>query len=147
MLINLYRDVKPSNFVVTSSCHLLLIDFASSARLLAADEDGVQLIPKESCLVLCGTCDYISPEILAMQEAALIDLDREDEIFVRDGEGGYGRETDWWSLGATIYELVFGVAPFFARDIRGTYEKIMNFEVSPYVNRIAYDNNTHNRAP
>ncbi|KAG8777718.1 hypothetical protein FRC15_011160 [Serendipita sp. 397] len=91
-------------------------------------EDGVQLIPKESCLVLCGTCDYISPEILAMQEAALVALDEEDEIFVPKGEGGYGRETDWWSLGATIYELIYGVAPFFAKDIRGTYELIMNHE-------------------
>jgi serine/threonine protein kinase len=114
---------------VTSTCHLHLIDFASSARLLPADEEGVQLIPKESCLVLCGTCDYISPEILAMQEEALIALDRQEEIFVQNGEGGYGRETDWWSLGTTAYELVFGVAPFFAKDIRGTYEKIMNFEV------------------
>ncbi|KIM24588.1 hypothetical protein M408DRAFT_331703 [Serendipita vermifera MAFF 305830] len=123
-----HRDIKPSNFVVASNGHLLLIDFASSARLLPPDSEGVQLIPKESCLVLCGTCDYISPEILAMQEDALVALDDEEEIFVPRGEGGYGRETDWWSLGATVYELVYGVAPFFARDIRGTYDLIINHE-------------------
>jgi serine/threonine protein kinase len=89
----------------------------------------VQLIPKESCLVLCGTCDYISPEILAMQEDALVALDDQEEIFVPHGEGGYGRETDWWSLGATVYELVYGVAPFFAKDIRGTYDLIIDHEV------------------
>jgi serine/threonine protein kinase len=64
-----------------------------------------------------------------MQEAALVALNEEEEIYVPEGEGGYGRETDWWSLGATVYELVYGIAPFFANDIRGTYELIMNHEV------------------
>jgi len=64
-----------------------------------------------------------------MQEDALVALDDQEEIFVPRGEGGYGRETDWWSLGATVYELVYGVAPFFAKDIRGTYELIINHEV------------------
>ena len=46
------------------------------------------------------------------------------------GEDGYGAETDWWSAGAMIYEMVFGVAPFFARDIRSTYLKIVDFRKS-----------------
>jgi serine/threonine protein kinase len=46
------------------------------------------------------------------------------------GEGGYGVETDWWSTGAMIYEMVYGVAPFFARDIRSTYLKIVDFRKS-----------------
>ena len=45
-------------------------------------------------------------------------------------EGGYGAETDWWSAGAMIYEMVFGAAPFFARDIRSTYLKIVDFRKS-----------------
>jgi len=60
-----------------------------------------------------------------MQEDALVALDDQEEIFVPRGQGGYGRETDWWSLGATVYELVYGVAPFFAKDIRGTYDLIV----------------------
>lgn len=44
--------------------------------------------------------------------------------------GGYGRETDWWSFGAMIYEMVYGVAPFFANDIRQTYLKIVDHYVS-----------------
>jgi serine/threonine protein kinase len=71
-----------------------------------------------------------------MQEEALVALDCDQEIFVSKGEGGYGRETDWWSLGATIYELVFGVAPFFAKDIRGTYDLIINHEVRKDISRI-----------
>lgn len=65
-----------------------------------------------------------------MQEEALIAFDTSNEIFIGDHEGGYGRETDWWSLGVTVFELVWGVAPFFAKDIRGTYERILNHQVS-----------------
>lgn len=43
---------------------------------------------------------------------------------------GYGVETDWWSIGAMIYEMTYGIAPFFARDIRSTYLKIMDFRTS-----------------
>ena len=64
-----------------------------------------------------------------MQEDALVALDNQKEIHAASESGGYGRETDWWSLGATIYELVYGVAPFFAKDIRRTYDLIVNHEV------------------
>lgn len=47
----------------------------------------------------------------------------------RDETGGYGRETDWWSMGAMLYELAYGVAPFFARDIKQTYLKITDHHV------------------
>lgn len=128
-LINNTRDIKPSNFVITPDANLLLIDFGSSVQLLPPQIDGSRLVPKASCLVLCGTCDYISPEILEMQEEALVAFDDVEEIFIAEGEGGYGWETDWWSLGVTVYELAFGVAPFFAKDIRGTYERILNHHV------------------
>lgn len=46
-------------------------------------------------------------------------------------EGCYGRETDWWSFGAMIYEMAFGVAPFFANDVGHTYIKIVEHKVCP----------------
>ena len=55
-----------------------------------------------------------------MQEDALVAFGATEEIFIPADEGGYGIETDWWSLGVTIYEFMYGVAPFFAKDIRGT---------------------------
>ena len=130
-------DVKPHNFVITRTAHIQLIDFGSAAPLVP----GSRLVPPEYCRVPCGTCDYISPEILQAHEAALVAMELSDEEGDRReehaGEGGYGAETDWWSAGAMIYEMVFGVAPFFARDIRSTYLKIVDFKKS-----LAFPTNT-----
>ena len=69
-----FRDIKPHNFVLTPAAHVLLIDFGSAAPLLPPNVDGSQ---SKYCLVPCGTCDYISPEILLAHENALLALENE----------------------------------------------------------------------
>ena len=128
-----HSDIKPHNFVLTSTFHLRLIDFGSAAPLSPPELDGSQNIPQRHSLVPCGTCDYISPEILQAHEDALLALELSDHTPASPGsqqpDSTCGLETDWWSFGVMLYELIYGVTPFFANDIRTTYLRIMNHEV------------------
>jgi serine/threonine protein kinase len=56
-----------------------------------------------------GTPDYISPEVLKSQ----------------GGEGYYGAECDWWSVGVVMFEMLTGDLPFFAESLIGTYSEFL----------------------
>lgn len=38
----------------------------------------------------------------------------------------YDRSVDWWCLGTVLYEMLFGLPPFYSRDTTEMYDKILN---------------------
>ncbi|KAJ9474096.1 putative Serine/threonine-protein kinase CBK1 (putative) [Pseudozyma hubeiensis] len=99
------------------------------------------------CSQPTGTCDYLSPEVLEAEESRVLERQQQLEMSNLDDMlglkrasstsgstnatagpeevvGAYGPEVDWWSFGVMIYEMRFGVLPFFASRMEETYEKI-----------------------
>ncbi|XP_035755929.1 PAS domain-containing serine/threonine-protein kinase isoform X2 [Egretta garzetta] len=79
----LHRDIKDENIVIAEDFTVKLVDFGSAAYLE----------PGKLFYTFCGTIEYCSPEVLT-------------------GKPYHGPELEMWSLGITLYTLVFGENPF-----------------------------------
>jgi len=89
----IYRDLKPENLVLEDNGYLKITDF------------GFAKFIKDKTYTLCGTPDYLSPEIVTGQ--------------------GHGKGVDWWTLGVLIFEMLHGVTPFFSSDQTEMYRRIV----------------------
>ena len=92
----IHRDLKLGNLFLTSKLELKLGDFGLAAKL---EYDG------QKRKTVCGTPNYIAPEIL-------------------EKKNGHSYEVDIWSLGVVIYTMLYGRPPFETADVKLTYKRI-----------------------
>lgn len=92
----IHRDLKLGNLFLTDKMEVKVGDFGLASKL---EFEG------ERKRTVCGTPNYIAPEIL-------------------DGKSGHSYEVDIWSLGVIIYTLIIGKPPFETQDVKTTYKRI-----------------------
>ncbi|KAF5383480.1 hypothetical protein D9757_006139 [Collybiopsis confluens] len=75
-----YRDLKPENILLSSDGHIRVADFGFAKSVSSVT------------WTLCGTPDYLAPEIMAGQR--------------------YNKSVDWYALGVLIFEMITGLPPY-----------------------------------
>merc|ERR1712139_237068 len=91
----IHRDLKPENILMEASGYAKLTDFGFAKVV----EPGARTS------TLCGTPEYIAPEVLLNK--------------------GHGKPVDWWTLGILTYEMIVGQPPFCDEEPMGIYQKIL----------------------
>ena len=92
----IHRDLKLGNLFISEKMEIKVGDFGLATKL---EFDG------ERKRTVCGTPNYIAPEIL-------------------EGKTGHSFEVDVWSLGVIMYTLIIGKPPFETNNVKETYKRI-----------------------
>lgn len=94
----IHRDIKPENLLVGHKGELKIADFGWSVHA-----------PSSKRNTLCGTLDYLPPEMIeGRAHDAMVDV---------------------WSLGVLLYEFLVGHPPFEAEGHSATYRRIARVDL------------------
>ena len=104
----IHRDIKPENLLMGHDGEIKIADFGWSIHA-----------PNSKRETLCGTLDYLPPEMVA--------------------GGQHDEKVDVWALGILCYEFLTGGPPFEAPSHSETYKRILKVDLHfpEYVSPIA----------
>lgn len=94
----IHRDIKPENLLLGYYGELKIADFGWSVHA-----------PSSRRATMCGTLDYLPPEMIANKK--------------------YDEKVDLWSLGILTYEFIVGKPPFESATTAETYQKISKVDL------------------
>ena len=94
----IHRDIKPENLLIGIKGELKIADFGWSVHA-----------PHSRRQTLCGTLDYLPPEMVEGRD--------------------HDHAVDVWSLGVLAYEFLVGVPPFEAEGHSETYKRICKVDL------------------
>ncbi|KAJ8687080.1 hypothetical protein QAD02_022874 [Eretmocerus hayati] len=102
----IHRDLKLGNLFLNNDLQVKIGDFGLATKL---EHDG------ERKKTLCGTPNYIAPEILT--------------------KVGHSYEVDIWSIGCIMYTLLVGKPPFETSSLKETYARIkqVNYKIPQHM--------------
>ena len=106
----IHRDIKPENLLVGIKGELKIADFGWSVHA-----------PNSRRQTLCGTLDYLPPEMVEGRD--------------------HDYAVDVWSLGVLAYEFLVGTPPFEAEGHSETYKRILRVDLQfpSYISENAKD--------
>jgi aurora kinase A len=104
----IHRDIKPENILLGYYGELKIADFGWSVHA-----------PSSRRATMCGTLDYLPPEMVLHQ--------------------AYSDHVDLWCLGVLCYEFLVGKPPFENEDAQLTYKRIcaVDFSFPSHVHELA----------
>ena len=94
----IHRDIKPENLLIGIKGELKIADFGWSVHA-----------PNSRRQTLCGTLDYLPPEMVEGRD--------------------HDAAVDVWSLGVLAYEFLCGTPPFEAEGHSETYKRILRVDL------------------
>ncbi|XP_052791493.1 serine/threonine-protein kinase PLK4-like isoform X2 [Mya arenaria] len=93
----LHRDLTLANLLLTKDMDVKIADFGLATRLNR---------PEEKHFTMCGTPNYISPEVAS--------------------RSAHGLEADVWSLGCMFYTFLVGTPPFDTDTVKLTLNRVIS---------------------
>ncbi|XP_066537419.1 serine/threonine-protein kinase PLK4 isoform X2 [Hoplias malabaricus] len=108
----MHRDLTLSNLLLTSNMNIKIADFGLATQLK---------LPSEKHFTMCGTPNYISPEVAT--------------------RSAHGLESDVWSLGCMFYAFLTGRPPFDTNTVKQTLNKVVlgEYQMPTHVSSEAQD--------